>query len=206
MFLFKKDKVAGLIKFYSLEDWWFSTFTKEEREYIDNTFIPMGGKPHSLTQGNIQISQSKVDFLAGLRSWFRAKKDISINQKIKSKLDEIAQNEPVNKPGYFKGRHYSSYVDEIVALKREEKYDDLEFLLFKLVEATEAESTSQGYDVVAPFYYEELAMLYRKQKEYAKEIAILERFFSFGNSSRVTKAAKLEKRLEKARELLAKGK
>ncbi|MEA3327393.1 MAG: hypothetical protein U9R53_08825 [Chloroflexota bacterium] len=34
-------RVEGKILFYGLVDWWFSTFTEYEREYIDNRFQPM---------------------------------------------------------------------------------------------------------------------------------------------------------------------
>lgn len=109
-----------------------------------------------------------------------------------------------DKPGFYKGKHISEYVPEIINLKREDRYNDFEFLLYKLVEATEADYKANGYGV-APFYYEELAILYRKQKDYKREIDILERFISKKHALGV-KPAQLEKRLEKAKELLAKGK
>jgi len=108
-----------------------------------------------------------------------------------------------DKPGFYKGKHFSDYVPEITSLKKGENYKDLEILLLKLVEATEADdkATNSG---VAPYYYEELAILYRKQKDYAKEVAILERFMSKRHAPGV-KPAQLEKRLEKAREQAAKS-
>lgn len=42
-------------------------------------------------------------------------------------------------PGYFKGRHYTEYVDDVSRLKREGRQDDLESLLLMLVDATEEE-------------------------------------------------------------------
>ena len=42
--------------------------------------------------------------------------------------------------------------------------------MLKCVEATEAEDSLNGWGV-APGYYEELAILYRKEKRYADEVA-----------------------------------
>jgi hypothetical protein len=65
--------------------------------------------------------------------------------------------------------------------------------------ATEAESIKEKIGV-APWYYGELAILYRKHKEYPKEVAILERFAKQKHSPGVM-PAKLLERLEKAKKL-----
>jgi hypothetical protein len=110
----------------------------------------------------------------------------------------------MDKPGYYNERHYTTYLNEIKYLKSKSKYSDLENLLLELVNATEAESHAEGYGV-APAYYEELAILYRKQKEYSKEISILERFKKQKQSLGATNE-KLFERLEKAKELVTKEK
>ena len=74
-------------------------------------------------------------------------------------------------------------------------------MLVELVNATEAESAVNGLGV-APAYYSELAILYRKQKEYSKEVFILERFAKQKHASGVM-PAKLLNRLKKAKELVA---
>jgi len=71
----------------------------------------------------------------------------------------------------------------------------------KLVDETEKEAKSQGEGWgVAPWYYEQLAILYRKEKQYDNEVEILERY------ERQPKAPgagpeKLADRLMKAREV-----
>jgi hypothetical protein len=101
----------------------------------------------------------------------------------------------MNKPGFYKGRHYSTYVEEVRELKRGEQWGQAEQLLFKLIEATEAEARGVPMGIVAPWYYENLAIIYRKQKNAPAEVAILERYFgqSHGHNP------KLQERLEKAR-------
>lgn len=66
----------------------------------------------------------------------------------------------------------------------------------------EASSAEQVWGV-APWYYEQLAILYRKEKQYLQEVAILERYINQPKAAGVG-PQKLAGRLEKAKELLAK--
>jgi hypothetical protein len=102
----------------------------------------------------------------------------------------------------FRFSHYTEAVDTIRELKRSDQQEDLEQLLLWCVDATEAESKAQGIGV-APFYYEELAKLYRKQKRHQHEVAILERFALQPHAPGV-KPPKLLDRLQRARELASK--
>lgn len=79
------------------------------------------------------------------------------------------------KPGFVDGRHYTEYVDEVRRLKRAGDLDGAETLLLRLVDATEAEAKAERWGV-APWYYEQLAVVYRKKKLVDSEIAILERY------------------------------
>lgn len=105
----------------------------------------------------------------------------------------------IEKPGFYEGRHYSTYIQEIEVLKKNGNFQELESLLIELVNATEAESKANETGV-APAYYNELAILYRKQKEYSKEVSILERFAKQKHAPGAN-PAKLLERLKKAKEL-----
>jgi len=196
------NKVEGLIAFYNLQEWWFSSFTNDEREYIDSRYQPMGAPPHTLTQGTVLERQRPApELLNGLNTWFRSSKDSSIAERIHQKLTELAKENPVIKPGYYDGRHFTTYVRDFESLKKSSKFTELENLLLELVNATEAESAVDGMGV-APAYYSELAIHYRKQKEYSKEISILERFAK-QKHARGVMPAKLLERLGKVKELVA---
>lgn len=80
-----------------------------------------------------------------------------------------------NAPGLLRGRHFTDYVEEVKNLRRDGQTDQAELLLLELIDATEAESEAKGLGV-APWYYEQLAVLYSKQGEKGREILILERF------------------------------
>lgn len=83
-------------------------------------------------------------------------------------------------------------------MKKETRSLNLRSLYF-----IELESASEGFGV-APWYYEQLAIIYRKQKDYLREIEILERFAKQKHAPGVT-PQKLLERLEKARKLALKS-
>lgn len=198
------QNVQGFLGLYKLGNWWFQTFTDEEQAYIEAQLGAMGGLPdtHPLTEGTIATSQSAADFLHGLVSWFQKSGDTSIAERMRAKMDELAQAFPAGTPGYYQGRHFTTWVAEVRELKRKGDPSKVERLLLALVDATEAESRAKGPRWgVAPWYYEELAKLYRTRKDYAAEVTILERYQSqpHGGGS---KPPQMADRLEKARLLV----
>jgi hypothetical protein len=116
------------------------------------------------------------------------------------KIDKLEKH-PIHRPGYYNGRHFTTYVTDVKRLKKAGKLNELEKLLLELIAATEAESATEGWGV-APWYYEELAKIYRKKKEYSKEVNILERFAKQRHAPGV-KPPRLLERLNKAKELAA---
>jgi len=72
-------------------------------------------------------------------------------------------------------QHYSAYADDVMELKRQGRSDDAETLLIALVEAAEDESRAQGGGV-APWYYEQLAIIRHKRRDHDGEIEVLERY------------------------------
>jgi hypothetical protein len=194
-------EVGGFLGLYSLGDWWFKTFTAEERAYIETHVEATAGWPdgHPLTEGIISTSQSAADFLFGLVSWFQKSGDTSITQRMQTKMDELARAYPAGTPGYYKGRHFTTWVSEVRALKRKGDTEGVERLLLALVNATEAECKAKGpHWGVAPWYYEELAKLYRARKDYAAEVAILERYEGLPHGGG-SKPPQMAERLNKAR-------
>lgn len=100
-------------------------------------------------------------------------------------------------PGMVDGRHFTEHVDEVKRLRREGKDDEAEVLLLRLVDATEAEAAAEGMGV-APWYYEQLAIIYNKRKDFDAEVRILERYQGQAHAPGAS-PPKLLERLEKAR-------
>ena len=108
-----------------------------------------------------------------------------------------------NTPGYIDGAHFTEYVETIKSLRRDRRTNDAIALLLRCVDATEAEDRIERMGV-APFYYEQLAILFRKDKRFADEVSILERYAQ-QRKAPGSLPAKLTVRLEKARDLLSRS-
>lgn len=80
-----------------------------------------------------------------------------------------------HKAGHVDGVHYSGHVPELDRLRRAGEFGAYEVLLWRCIEATEAEARAQRCGV-APAYYERLAILFRKQGRQTDEISVLERY------------------------------
>lgn len=199
-FLGDKKKVEGFIAHYGLQEWWFATFSDEERKYVDSCYQPMGLPSHTLTIGSRTSSKPTTQFLNELSTWFRTRKDASIAERIHKKVVELGLEHPIEKLGYSNGRHFTTFVNDVENLKKQGDLEAAEKLLLNLVSVIEAEGES-----VAPWYYEELAKIYRKRKDYVNEIATLERFAKQQHAPGA-KPEKLLQRLEKAKQLKESGK
>lgn len=89
----KKSEIKGEIGYFKLQDWWFSAFTQEERNHIEEVFHPMGSDPSSkpLTQGDLSYtSQTAAGLLQALAGWFNNPRDREIAKKIITKAEELA--------------------------------------------------------------------------------------------------------------------
>lgn len=103
----------------------------------------------------------------------------------------------MNEPGFVDGRHYTTYVEDVRTLKRGNQLDAAVALLMRLVDATETEAAANDWGV-APWYYEQLAIIYAKTKRVAAEVSILERYAAQQKAPGVGPSV-LAERLAKAR-------
>ena len=130
------------------------------------------------------------------------KEIVSIENELESFKSSVIIPEDFSKHGEVDGKHYTGYVECVKQLKKEKRHSEAITLLQTLVKATEKESKESGFGV-APWYYEQLAIIYRKEKMYKEEVKILEQYQS-QRKAPGAKPEKLKERLTKARELLSK--
>ena len=97
--------------------------------------------------------------------------------------------------GLVDGKHYTEFVDTVKQLKREKRHADAIELLLKLVDAAEEEARAESW-WAAPWYYEQLAIIFRKEKDDEAERAILVRYGDF-QSSQGKASGLFDERLEK---------
>lgn len=171
--------IEGYIKFYNLQDWWTNTFSDEQKEIMVKRFSPMNENTGCLIHNEItDCNQPITTFLHILSRWFDNKKNIEIYEKIRAKLNETALKSKSRSPGNLRGRHYTTYVDDVKSLKRQKKHQEAEALLLELISRVEAEALSTNFDP-PPWYYEQLATIYRKERKYGDLIEILTRYCNF---------------------------
>lgn len=107
------------------------------------------------------------------------------------------------KTGFYNGKHYTEYVNEVKRLKREDRLEDAEKLLLNLINAAESESRSEKMGCVPPWYYNQLAIVYRKRRDYKNEVKVIERFINCNTNVDVkTYYSSWINRLEKAKTLI----
>lgn len=89
-----KSKIKGLIGYHGLIDWWLTEFNENERNYIEETYSPMGSGNFILTKANIESSSASViHFLTYMAGWFDNKRDRRLAIKILEKAEEFITNE-----------------------------------------------------------------------------------------------------------------
>jgi len=150
-------------------------------------------------------------------------KETKKTENASNPVQEFTKNmASIKESGSDEGGHYTDNVETIKQLKRDKKYDEAIEILLRCVDLTENESKKANSSPVldekfaflsegrtnqwgvAPWYYEQLAIIYRKQKKYAEEVAILKRYSEQPKAPGVG-PEKLAERLVKAKELLAKN-
>lgn len=107
--------------------------------------------------------------------------------------------------GQVRGRSYVEWVPELDRLRAQKDDDQALGLLMDLIEAAERAARVSGREP-APGYTERAAVIYRRRKDYAGEIAIIERWEGACPPERRGPGAtqgRLAERLAKARALAA---
>ena len=183
--IFKKN-VKGYIGYYDLEDWWNSTFTNEEKEYIINTYKPMGASlggeikilGEVLIKGNIgYTSHSKLLFLVFLSSWFSSNKSINIALKIIQQVERIIKENENNNNPLDEHFAYGAMIEIYYKLRDSEKS-----YFEKAIDACKNQirislKSKDGFlkeykdsPLPRPTGFQQLAIIYEKSKEYDLEI------------------------------------
>jgi len=102
--------------------------------------------------------------------------------------------------------HYTKATDRVAELKRDGRHDDVEELLRWCIDFVEAEAAFQrrreyGYAGIAPAYYRDLAIVYRKDDRHQDEVEVLERYVDACRGLGNDPQEKMINRLDRAREL-----
>lgn len=177
--LARKKKIKGLIGYYGLVDWWLSTFSKRERQHIEQTFRPLGSNPSNgplISDDVSYFSQSVVCFLSHLAGWFSKKQDRTIAFRIIQKAEELAATNAVSPLDvhflfhnkltlYYKDRENSESLNMAIhACRQQITISD------KVVR--EFQTTYKGDPLPGHKGYAQLAIILKKQKHFDQAIEL----------------------------------
>ena len=88
-----RPKIEGELGYFGLGNWWLTTFSADERNYIEQKFKPLGGNSRPLTRGKIlETTQTASNLLMALAGWFEKVKDFSVGKRIVEKAIETASS------------------------------------------------------------------------------------------------------------------
>jgi hypothetical protein len=165
----------GEFGYYNLTDWWDKNFTSDEKNYILEKYIPMGGV--ELTKGSIHCSSTTViSFLTGLQSWFTTLADEAISEKILKKAELCLTDET---PIIDKHFLYGCLIEHYYKKRNinSEFYDLAKQYCLKQIAISK--QVQKAFHSEIPFStlprhkgYEQLAIILEKEKDYDSAMLI----------------------------------
>jgi tetratricopeptide (TPR) repeat protein len=186
--LFSKRKIpGGYIAYFQLESFWEERFSKEEREYITDTFIPMeigstNPPKRILTEGSISYSsESAATFLSNLAGWFDNPKDRDISKKLVEKsLSLLEDSNNLVDLHYALSSAITIYYKERTDESIMKKVIDLCYKQIQIAKKAIPALRKELYltkEEHLPTHkgYEQLAIILKKQKNFKEVIQICEK-------------------------------
>ncbi len=199
-------QTEGLLGYYGLGDWWLNTFSAKERDEIEAMWGYIAVQGHSITnerplsRGHVTSNLlTPAEFLMVVS---RRVLDKKVQARFLAKVRELRGGDL---PGYIKGKSFAVYMDranEMIEAGKVEAADSIVDAAFTAFEEQERIGGSlYEFSAPPPAPYERFAILYRKHKDYAREVTVLERYAHQPHGPGI-KPGQLAERLEKARALL----
>jgi hypothetical protein len=168
--------------------------------YLSRSDAQRYGKVFRALRESQQVGRVRASLIGGTRKKPSIGVVLDLDEDAEGLLERIiGSSESVLKAmeGDLGGRTYTTFVGAVKAFKRKGDLASAERLLLNLLPAIEAEAKGDGI-APAPWYYEQLAIIYGKQKRYEDQVAVLERVCGFPGAQ-----PRLQDRLDKARKVLA---
>lgn len=195
-------RVRGSIGYFGLEDWWLTTFTDNERQYIQTVFQPLGSSGESLTTDTISYtSETVVGLLSALAGWFRKPDDRTIAHRILDKAVELSRDAPVLDvhflyqqiiETYYKDRDKPGCMDKAVEACRQQ--------IALAPSAAKAFKAEYG-NLPLPSHkgYEQLAIVMEKQGHFREALVLSQQAESQGWAGTwARRVERCQKKLDKA--------
>lgn len=168
-----KAKNQGYIAFYNLNDWFYSEFSDEEIQFMEQKYDPLGSSA-SLTTGSGTSGMSVSFFLTSLLGWFYSKERTGLCLKIAKKAEELFSTDNQSYTDlhfyyqqliqfYYKLRSNDTYLEKAI-LYCNKQIDISSFVSKEMKEDFPTLPRHIGY--------EQLAIIEKKNKNWQKVIEI----------------------------------
>lgn len=87
----KRERIDGYLRYFHLEDWWLTTFSESERNYIEDTIAPREQGSY-LTKGEVLgTSQTKLRLIGSLAKRFGQEDGSHLFKKIMDEAEKLIQ-------------------------------------------------------------------------------------------------------------------
>ncbi len=169
------------------------------RELVNNSLRVLRSSNDIATKRtHLQILKERVSAIKKLaRSYEFLKISPDSLAKVEQVIFEVETSLlKTNTSGNAQMPNPAELIKEIKAMKEQQKYAELEKLLIYCITTSE-KATSFG---ASPWYYEQLADIYREQKAHKKEVIVLEKYLRKSKAPNHNRS-NLYKRLDEARAL-----
>lgn len=163
----------GYIAFYKLNDWFYSEFSDEEIQFMEQKYDPFGSSA-SLTTGVATSGMSVSFFLTSLLGWFYSKERTELCLKIATKAEELFSTD--NQSYTDLHFYYQQLIQFYYKLRSNEKYLEKAILYCnKQISISSFVSTEMKDDfpkLPRHIGYEQLAIIEKKNKNWQRVIEI----------------------------------
>ena len=198
--------VQGALGYFHLGDWWLTSFTEEERDYIDDKHRPMGGlHDRPLTQGSGANSGTAAGLLVSLSTWFMGPGDRHLAIRMIEKADSLTGNNVLDHYFVYSQMIKAYYADRetqpgaldaaVAACERQIAIAPQAFAAFM------SEYHMPAAEVPLPGGYQQLAIIREKQGNFAEALRLCREAESQGYGDWTggwsKRIARLERRLSK---------
>ncbi|MCA9374610.1 hypothetical protein KC725_05625 [Candidatus Peregrinibacteria bacterium] len=207
-FLYPYRRIKGEIGYFGLSEWWLSSFSEKERAHILKTFKPLGLTisvdsldDNSLISGEIEsTTQTAVGLLSALAGWFASEEDRTIAYRILKKAEELIGDE-IN----ILDQHFF-YQSKIQIYYRHRNRDSEGLSIARQACRQQIRLAPQAAIAFRKEYansplpchvgYEQLAIIYEKEKKYNSVIELARKAKSQGwNGDWEKRIARCKKKL-----------
>lgn len=203
-----EEQVGGTIAYHGLQNWWLSTFTSQERQYMEQAFEKVGHEHFTKGKPPMSHSLTAAGYLNAMLSHFPTKRDSIIAARILDKAEELSLSGSRILDLHFAYMYgininYRNRDTDEKALDKAIEYCEKQISIAKETAVAFLEMRSSGLPIHTGF--KQLAIIREKQGDLEEAIALCEEAKRHGWGQGMTRGPEdWDKRIERYKKRLGK--